>query len=421
MLQGSRRRPTRPSRPWKNGTGTSRNAVFGCAKAALPSASPLFPPAPRRVVRTARSCPVVRLFGRRVFVLNSLVLSFVVGDAACGRLRAAVRQKPAVESSDDRLPADEAGERALGRRLAARFRTHRAAHFTIISDAEQQRVDVLIGRIEHTYRRVRAFARGIEMSTTRPSSKMTVVLFDRWDDYRAFAGETGLVVSESVPGVYDYQGNRSLMFNFANATLIREKRAEIERARRRIESRGSVAAQSVEASSLAKRVRDIEGQIDRYERLINATVVRHEIAHQVLRNLGFQPRTWRTRRWLVEGLAMQFEGDSAENPHRLADLKAASAESWKTALVDLVGDPRRIGPGSADASRMYAVAWALVRFLRETRPTAFSEYLAADRAGVGRTARDRELAAFVRHFGAIETIATQFGPYVESLESSVER
>ncbi len=379
------------------------------------------PTPPERAVRAAGSFPVVRLFGRRILVLNSLVLSVIAADAACGRLCAAIRQQPAVASSDDRLPADETAERALGRRLAARFRTHHAAHFTILSDAEQQRVDVLIGRIEHTYRRVRAFARGTGMSTTRPSSKMTVVLFDRWDDYRAFARKTGLVVSESVPGVYDYQGNRSLMFNFANATLIREKRAEIERARRRIESRGSGTGQSVEASSLAKRVRDIEGQIDQYERLINATVVRHEIAHQVLRNLGFQPRTWRTRRWLVEGLAMQFEGDSTENPHRLADLKAASIESWKAVLVDLVGDPTRIGPGSADASRMYAVAWALVRFLRETRPTAFSAYLAADRAGVGRTAQDREVAAFERHFGALETVAAQFGPYVETLESSVER
>lgn len=373
------------------------------------------------MVGTARSRPVVRRFGRRILVLNSLVLSVVVGHAACGRLRAAIRQQPAVGSSDDRLSADEAAERALGRRLPARFRTQRAAHFTIMSDADQQRVEVLIGRIEHTYRRVRAFARGVGIPTTRPTSKMTVVLFDRWDDYRAFAGETGLVVSESVPGVYDYQGNRSLMFNFANATLIREKRAELERARRRIESRRSGAGPSVGASGLAKRVRDLEGQIDQYERLINATVVRHEIAHQVLRNLGFQPRTWRTRRWLVEGLAMQFEGDLAENPHRLADLKAAPAESWKTVLVDLVGDPRRIGPGSADASRMYAVAWALVRFLRETRPTGFSAYLAADRAGVGRTTRDRELAAFERHFGRLETVAAQFGAYVESLESTVER
>ena len=117
---------------------------------------------------------------------------------------------------------------------------------------------------------------------------------------------------------------------------------------------------------------------------------------------------------------MQFEGDSTENPHRLADLRAASAEGWKTLLVDLVGDPRRIGSGSADASRMYAVAWALVRFLRETRPTAFLAYLAADRAGVGGTSRDRELAAFERHFGAMATVAAQFGRHVESLQSSLE-
>jgi len=304
------------------------------------------------------------------------------------------------------LPADRAGDAALIKELGRGFLDHHTPHFTIISDADPRRVARLGGHAEDTLADVFVFARRLGMTLRMPANKMTVVFFDQWTDYSRYTRRAGFRVDENVPGFYDDRSNRCLMFNYANATVIRQKRDELREAlREQSRSEGADRSETEEAQREKKRrrVREIERQIEAYQRLISTTVVRHEIAHQVMANFGLQPRSVASFRWLREGLAMQFETRDGSNQHRLEDYLAAADRDAGQSLALLVSDPKWIGPGARDLGSRYAAAWLLVHYLVHKRPAEFASYLreglAEKREG---QSTDGELARFEASFGPLD-------------------
>ena len=315
-------------------------------------------------------------------------------------------QAPTTRSAMGRLPEDAAETRDLVKRLGAGFRPHRTAHFTIVSDADAARVRQFSGHMESAFESVWRFAVDLELPVRRPASKMTVVLFDRWEDYQAYARAAGMVVHETVPGIYNRLSDRCVLFNFANSTLIRQKREALDAARRSAEASGAETgdrggASPEDRADRLRRIGRLERQIADYERLINATVVRHEIAHQVLRNLGLDGPAPRSRRWLAEGLAMQFEGNGGVNRYRLADLLDKDAEETPISARALISDATLMGPGAARPAVAYATAWGLVRYLIDRHPRALAGYIVNDETPTptATTESARELAAFQRAFG----------------------
>src|SRR5262249_54608381 len=135
----------------------------------------------------------------------------------------------------------------------------------------------------------------------------------------------------------------------------------------------NVVGQNAREAKL-ERIREIEIGIARYVDLITATVVRHEIAHQVLTNLGIQGQD-DSRRWLCGGLAMQFKTTDPPNRYRLADFFAESAGEKSFGIASLISDPKLIGPGARNAQQAYAAAWALAFYLIEEDPYGFKAYM----------------------------------------------
>lgn len=316
------------------------------------------------------------------------------------------QEKPARESP-----------RELVKSLGERFRQTSSEHFAIISDADAKSVADLMRTAESTFERVRGLARRLTIEPRKRADPMRVIYFDAWSDYESFARREAFVVQQTAPGFFDERGDRCVIFNFANAEIIRNKREELLLARAQMppeslktEPRDAAAQKSREER--LRRIRELEGQIDRGMDLIIATVIRHEIAHQVLFDLGLQRDDDHRRRWLKEGLAMQFETISAPNRYRLEDFRAINWSKPPLSIRSLVEDPRIIGPGAEKPQQAYAASWALCYYLIETQPREFAAYLHSppEREAAG------DLRAFEAAFGSLDDLHRRWMDFMAGLK-----
>ncbi len=309
------------------------------------------------------------------------------------------------------LPADLDQARALLAKLDASFGAEFTPSFTIVSDVKAPIVKTLAGLAESTLQDVGAFAERLDLTVSSPRTKMTVLLFDHWKDYSQHASEAGLRVDESVPGLFDQRSGLCIMFNYANSAAVAAKRDEIARARRALQ-------EADDPERMRHRVEGMEVRLAQHEELINTTVFRHELAHQALFAFGLQTPATKDRRWLCEGLAMQFECAQGVNRYRLADFLAIRRKQGGISLRSLVADPKLLGPGAADSASAYAAAWALVCYLTVERPAAFSRYLRAlnETVALAASSEDREIALFEAAFGRIDSaFESRWRAYIQSL------
>jgi hypothetical protein len=151
--------------------------------------------------------------------------------------------------------------------------------------------------------------------------------------------------------------------------------------------------------------------------------VAHEGTHQILQNIGVQPRLSDWPPWIVEGLAElaaaprtkngEWAGFSQGYPTHIAtleDLQDSMALQGRSARSARV----RVGQASG-RSRVeyiisrdrltptdYALSWALTHFLANKRTREFLNYLKELGQSTPGKKRDdaEELARFLRHFGA---------------------
>ncbi len=290
------------------------------------------------------------------------------------------------------LPEDPRDPEVL-KKLGHPYTVSATAHFSIISYVEPKLISQFGELAEETYGRVLSFARRLDLKSRPPSIRMTVVYFDSWTDYAAYARKQEFLVEERVPGFFDERSRRSYIFNYANSEAIRQKRRDIDTARASLSRTNGVPSATEQKARRTKleRIQKIESSLESYMELTTATVVRHEIAHQVLISMGIQ-KAGDQRRWLCEGLATQFETLRQPNRYRLADFFSAGAGNDPISLVALISDPKLIGPGAVHQQQAYAEAWALTFYLVEEHPREFSLYLKE-----GRTVHSQE-ESFERAF-----------------------
>lgn len=284
---------------------------------------------------------------------------------------------------DAGLPSDTETARETLAQLGSRFAATYSLHFTVLSDADSGRTAAVNQLAEEIWSRVNVFAGRLRLATRPPTKKLLVICFDKWEDYERFLRPGGFVISPSVPGFFDQINNRCVMFNSAGGPLILDKRREL--------------ANPIPDSSAGRKVDEAQREITAHERIINETVFRHELAHQVLFNVGVQTARMRDRRWLQEGLAMQFESAEALSPYRAADFLAIDAEDCLTLFRSVIADPKPLAPGAENSARAYAAAWAIVYYLIHHEPRVFAPYLSSPAESA-----HPELAVFQKRFGPID-------------------
>lgn len=299
----------------------------------------------------------------------------------------------AVETSLDFLSA------ALG----GSFRRYHTEHFEILSDCDAGTVRRVLELAEDTFRGVSRFIAKLELPHRPPAGRMPMLLFERYSGYERYARQAGFPASESVPGYFDEGTGVCALFNFANSTVIRAQRDRLWR-RERAQASQQRAGSDSNHSAAAPVQNDVEAArraLEAAQRAVIATVVRHEIAHQILAATGVQSTRAGTARWMIEGTAMLFENADGPNTYRLADALAIPPGERLAYFRRVVDDPRELSLGAEGASAAYATAWALVYYLAETQPSALASYLSAPPVGA------KELDAFERRFGELDAAFVQ--------------
>jgi hypothetical protein len=322
------------------------------------------------------------------------------------------------------LPADDRADRALLAEFGEQFRKQHTARFTIISSAPVERTAQLSTTAEETFEAVRRFAGRLRLPVRHPASKMTVIFFGQWEAYASYARTAGFHIDERAPTFFDERSNRCFLFDYDDSVLVRQKRREIAEARSRLEDVAPADPGDADRRERIRRslrhIEQIEAHIVELKGIVELTFVRHEIAHQVLYNLGLQGNHHRGRRWLKEGLAMQFEGPEPVNRHRLADFRAVDMRKDPINLVELIADPKLMGPGAERLQQAYALAWALVHYLVHVHPEALAGYIQAEspRQGVPGAGRRSAIADFERAFGPLEAaFESRWRRYIAGLGS----
>lgn len=276
-------------------------------------------------------------------------------------------------------PVDTKLARSLIRELGSHYSADYSVFFAVISDASTEKSSRIKSLADSVHLQIVEFARKLDLKMTPPDRKATVVFFSKWQDYARHGREAGFAVDENAPGFFDHQSGVCFVFDYANSSLMLRKRAEISAALAELKANSeNKQPNSLSPEDVRKRfdaVRRMQVQLDEHERLINQTVIRHELAHQVLSRLGIQTGRMKDRRWICEGLAMQFEILDPINGSRLADFRAIDWGDDRLSIHNLVSDSKLLGPGATNAPAGYAAAWGLVYYLINERPKQFAAYL----------------------------------------------
>ncbi|MDO8632164.1 MAG: DUF1570 domain-containing protein [Phycisphaerales bacterium] len=330
-----------------------------------------------------------------------------------------------LHAAPEPLPRDEPTVASLLALGPDRFRAYDTDHFTIVTDAPYETIRPLNARLEGIHSAIMRFCAAMKLPVKPPPIRLPILLFDRFDDFTAYASKAGLAPG-SAAGFYDQSTNVAAFANVLNSPTLAPVRGEIESLTTRLQALSRRAADSTAADPPAspldkgggRGVRDdllnhinaLRSQQDAFVERFNRLVLQHEAAHQVFFNVGVHLHGAVNPFWLVEGLACQFEVPQSDlggdlkriNQMRLGDLRDAlhaapdvhdeSKVDWRGAFhagplipfADLVTADPRASPlgqggggagGDSAAAARYAQVWSLVYFLQRERRDAFSAYL----------------------------------------------
>jgi hypothetical protein len=148
-----------------------------------------------------------------------------------------------------------------------------------------------------------------------------------------------------------------------------------------------------------------------------AAVIRHEAAHQSAFNCNVHSRLNETPKWISEGLGMLFEpaamsrsssGDAGRPNDRLnAEAMISLRIRYADRSQSLASDVRRLVSGDemfktpSEVADAYAIAWLMMYFLSERKPSQFATLLnhTAARPAFENYSSDARVADFSRIIG----------------------
>ena len=229
--------------------------------------------------------------------------------------------------------------------------------------AAQERLDLLDQVVTTFY--VSLAAQGIELAV--PRRRLVSVWFAHQADYQACLRRIDAAPFAETQGYY--HPTQGVVFAYDTRSSAEQSRGRLRVERGRLQS-GLAATDRV----------DLERQallLDLRWRAVDLGIAAHETIHQLVAASGLAPRGDSWPNWLHEGFAAQFEvvrggrwaGFGGTNDLRIADWRSVAASSQIAPLL------RDDGLTHGYHQSRYAESWALVNFLRQTRPEAFVTFL----------------------------------------------
>lgn len=316
------------------------------------------------------------------------------------------------KSKGDGLPVSKKSDEKLLKFAGENGKIHHTGHYAIGYDTEDPTLRAFVHRVEATYKAVTRFVEKVGVEVEPPKEKLQILFFEEYESYSTYRLlTTGSKGDESTPGFFSPTDNRSAFFNYANASHLKSLEREIAMVRAEMQGAAKFGARFD-----TRRLQALEGNLAREKERTNRMVVQHEVAHQVLFNLGLHATVGErdpNPRWFVEGLAMMFEtppgqggaGLGAVNQNRLGDWLELEKSGQLIPLRQLVSDPRVIIPPAPTAGAAYAQAWSLVHYLQRNKGKQLASYIDAIRKRTDKKTynADDEIKAFEEAFGPLDS------------------
>ncbi len=311
------------------------------------------------------------------------------------------------------VPAAKKAEGKALEGLGSAFKVMHTRHYSVLYDTSKESVDEFGTAIERTYRSCMKYTDKLGIKVRKPKRKLMIYYFEAHETYNGHSVALGLGERpQSNPGVYFPHLNFSMFFNFRNQASYKAMR---DKAEAEIEG----IQEQLRRTKGAER-RGLQEKIKRARRRANwsntrggdqsESIVQHEVAHQVLWNIGFHnSKTFMANpRWLAEGTAMLFEpiasGKSANigkvNKERLESYQHMDRAGQLFPLVDMISTPA-LFHSRQQQSKAYSQSWAMVHYLNRVKKKELKKYieLLNQRSGNYTSTPEQELADFESIFG----------------------
>ena len=283
-------------------------------------------------------------------------------------------------------------------------------HFLAIGDADDEDIERRLYNCETIYALFFDHFRRKGFDVRPPAERMMLAVFDSQEGFEVYLGRG---MSSAITGLYDRDGNRLVVYDYARNRAFREAKR-----------RGDEIAHTIAAPPERRRfVGAFTRQAREFRDDANIGTVMHEVAHQLSFNGGMLDRDGDVPLWLAEGLACYCEsttngawqGVGEPNPMRVEALAAqVRGRGPLFALKDLIrsDDWLRGGATAGQAALGYAQSWALFRLLMEEKPEQLRRYLDLIR---GRRTPDHRLDDFAEAFGSFSKMDARYQEYVREI------
>ena len=317
-------------------------------------------------------------------------------------------------------------EKKFLKKLGEGYQVRHTDHFFVMYSTDDKTVKEFITRIESTYKSVYRFAASMGIKVDLPKEKLPVVFCQEFEEYSSVANRLGgSPAPREAAGLYFPGANFSLFYDMANSDSVKEKMAEAKA----LQDAARNAKSAAERKQKSDEAHFIMTRMEQHQERSNRSVVRHEVAHQLLHNFNVHRRDVTNPVWFVEGMATLFEyepgrgqrdssGFNAINQYRLWRLRDADKAGPLPELTDLIRNPALLRGDGDTMDRGYAQAWGLVYYLSQHKKKQLQEFVELVKTRKPRTeiTPDQELADFQKCFGPLDdTFKSKWAEFLKKI------
>ncbi len=309
------------------------------------------------------------------------------------------------------LPVDSDAFRAARAALPARFFEHETKRFVVLSDTNSQWTLNQAQLLERAHHQFNRFTRRLGRDPQPLRHKLVCILFDKREDYRAFARRYDDVTAEWISGYYSPKHDRVVFYNVTDKKAVSRDDRRIERAELALlngpNQQQRLQYPVIDCDHSVTATRPMTAQD-----VATATNV-HEAVHQLAFHTGLQSVYIQYPLWISEGLATAFEtstpkeafGPDREYVPRRKQFDRLHANGALLPLRELVGLSRVPDNTTETIQVVYHQSYALFTWLNRRHRHELTAYLdLMRREPSGRPTTDRQVEIFEQAFGDIEQL-----------------
>ena len=278
--------------------------------------------------------------------------------------------------------------------------------------------------VEATSKSFTAYFSRRNFKLDKPETPMVTVVFPTQKEFLEYCDQEGVKKTKGLRGYYSPTTNRVALYLEQPATAARSLYGDLS-------THASTLALGSRPSPLGPLFRLTPYGAPQSGSGFQDTLS-HETTHQMGFNCGLHSRLGDDPTWIVEGMAMLFEGDANRDDARQQTTVAQrmnrerciwfqeyqKARRAPKSLEEFLTSEVLFQTSTLDA---YSEAWALTFFLAETRPSNLSAYLKklANRTELGAYSPMKRLHDFKGSFGKdLPHLEMQYLRFMKELESA---